>query len=59
MPMPSVGNWSACTCAAGMLFYLFVYTLMNIGAFAVVISVSNQSEESQRLDDYAGLGRLV
>jgi NADH-quinone oxidoreductase subunit N len=42
---------------AGMLFYLLVYTLMNIGAFAIVISVSNQGEEGQRLDDYAGLGR--
>jgi len=42
--------------AAGLLFYLLVYTLMNIGAFAVVLSVSRQSEENQRIEDYAGLG---
>lgn len=44
------------TAAAGLLFYLLVYTLMNIGAFAVVITVSRQGEEDQHLDDYAGLG---
>jgi NADH-quinone oxidoreductase subunit N len=42
--------------AAGMLFYLLVYTIMNIGAFAVLIAVSQQGEENQELDDYAGLG---
>ena len=42
--------------AAGLLFYLLVYTLMNIGAFAVVISVSRQGEENQQIEDYAGLG---
>ena len=44
------------TAAAGLLFYLLVYTLMNIGAFAVVLTVSRQSEENQRIEDYAGLG---
>ena len=42
--------------AAGMLFYLLVYTLMNIGAFAIVISVAHQGEERQYIDDYAGFG---
>ncbi len=42
--------------AAGMLFYLFVYVVMNMGAFAVVMSVSRQGEENLYLDDYAGLG---
>ena len=42
--------------AAGLLFYLLVYTLMNIGAFAVVIVVSRHGEENQQLEDYAGLG---
>jgi NADH-quinone oxidoreductase subunit N len=42
--------------AAGLLFYLLVYTLMNIGAFAVVLTVSRQGEENQRIEDYAGLG---
>jgi NADH-quinone oxidoreductase subunit N len=44
------------TAAAGMLFYLLVYTLMNIGAFAVVISVAHQSEERLQIEDYAGFG---
>ena len=44
------------TAAAGMLFYLLIYALMNIGAFAVVIAVSNQGEENQQIEDYAGLG---
>ncbi|HSR43470.1 MAG TPA: NADH-quinone oxidoreductase subunit N, partial [Longimicrobiales bacterium] len=42
--------------AAGLLFYLLVYALMNIGAFAVVIVVSDQGEENQQIEDYAGLG---
>lgn len=37
------------------LFYLFVYTFMNIGAFAVVILVSRQGEEGLDVRDYAGL----
>jgi NADH-quinone oxidoreductase subunit N len=41
---------------AGMLFYLLVYTIMNMGAFAIVMTVGRQSEDHLRLDDYAGLG---
>jgi len=44
------------TAAAGLLFYLLVYTLMNIGAFAVVIGVAHQSEERLHVEDYAGFG---
>ncbi|HAC05273.1 MAG TPA: NADH-quinone oxidoreductase subunit N [Gemmatimonadetes bacterium] len=44
------------TATAGMLFYLLVYTLMNIGAFAIVISVAHQAEERQYIDDYTGFG---
>ncbi|MEM7417362.1 MAG: NADH-quinone oxidoreductase subunit N [Gemmatimonadota bacterium] len=44
------------TAAAGMLFYLLVYTIMNIGAFAIVISVSEHSEERMQIEDYAGFG---
>ena len=44
------------TAAAGLLFYLLVYTLMNIGAFGVVLLVSRQSEDNQRIEDYAGFG---
>ena len=43
--------------AAGLLFYLLVYTVMNIGAFAVVIAVGRQGEENLQLEDYAGLGQ--
>jgi len=44
------------TAAAGLLFYLLVYTVMNIGAFAIVIGVSHQSEERLQVEDYAGFG---
>jgi NADH-quinone oxidoreductase subunit N len=44
------------TAAAGMLFYLLVYTLMNMGAFAIVIAVSHQSEERLQIEDYSGFG---
>jgi NADH-quinone oxidoreductase subunit N len=45
------------TAAAGILFYLFVYTLMNIGAFAIVIGVAHQGEERLHVEDYAGFGQ--
>jgi len=44
------------TAAAGLLFYLLVYTLMNIGAFAVVITVAHQGEDRLQIEDYAGFG---
>ena len=44
------------TATAGLLFYLLVYTLMNIGAFAIVLTVGDQSERNQHVDDYAGFG---
>jgi NADH-quinone oxidoreductase subunit N len=42
--------------AAGMLFYLLVYAVMNMGAFAIVLAVGRQGEENLQLDDYSGLG---
>lgn len=42
--------------AAGLLFYLLIYAVMNIGAFAVVIVVSNHAEERQHVEDYSGFG---
>jgi NADH-quinone oxidoreductase subunit N len=42
--------------AAGLLFYLLVYTFMNIGAFGVVIAVAHQGEERLNVEDYAGFG---
>jgi NADH-quinone oxidoreductase subunit N len=45
------------TSAGAALFYILVYTVMNIGAFGVVIAVANQGEDRLELEDYAGLGR--
>jgi len=40
----------------GGLFYLFAYTFMNIGAFAVVVAVGRKGEENLEISNYAGLG---
>ncbi|MDE3001971.1 MAG: NADH-quinone oxidoreductase subunit N [Gemmatimonadota bacterium] len=42
--------------AAGLLFYLLIYTVMNMGAFAIVIGVAHQAEERLQVEDYAGFG---
>jgi NADH-quinone oxidoreductase subunit N len=42
--------------SAAMLFYLLVYTLMNVGAFAIVIIVAYQGEDRLQIEDYAGFG---
>ncbi|MGI9627429.1 MAG: NADH-quinone oxidoreductase subunit N [Longimicrobiales bacterium] len=44
------------TAAAGLLFYLLVYTVMNIGAFAIVITVGGQTEGRLQIEDYGGFG---
>ena len=44
------------TAAAGLLFYLLIYTVTNIGAFAIVIVVAHQAEERLQVEDYAGFG---
>jgi NADH-quinone oxidoreductase subunit N len=38
-----------------VLYYLLVYTLMNLGAFLTVVAINNHLR-SEDLDDYAGLG---
>ena len=38
------------------LFYLLVYTFMNLGAFAVVILAGRKGEENLDISGYAGLG---
>jgi len=40
---------------AGILFYLLVYTLMNLGAFFFVAAINNHLK-SEELSDYAGIG---
>jgi NADH-quinone oxidoreductase subunit N len=44
------------TAAAGLLFYLLIYTVMNTGAFAIVIGVAHHAEERLHIEDYAGFG---
>ncbi len=39
------------------LFYLFVYALMIIGAFAIVTVVARRGDEKHSIDDYRGLAR--
>lgn len=40
---------------AAMLFYLVAYTLMNIGAFAIVLLIERHGEKNLNIDDYRGL----
>ena len=40
----------------GVLFYLFAYTIMNIGAFGVIYCLDGQERHAQTLEDYRGLG---
>ncbi|MBI4651947.1 NADH-quinone oxidoreductase subunit N, partial [Candidatus Desantisbacteria bacterium] len=42
---------------SSMIFYLFGYTLMNIGAFAIVILISNEKTTEDKIENFAGLGR--
>ncbi len=39
-----------------VLFYTLAYTLMNLGAFAIVILLGRRGEDNELLSDYAGLG---
>jgi NADH-quinone oxidoreductase subunit N len=41
---------------AAILYYLLVYALMNLGAFAVVMILAARGEKNENLEDYAGLG---
>lgn len=40
----------------GVLFYLFSYTLMNLGAFGVLYLIDGRERNAQTLEDYRGLG---
>jgi len=44
------------TSQSGLLFYLSAYVLGNLGLFAGIAFVSNQSEEKLDVESYAGLG---
>jgi NADH-quinone oxidoreductase subunit N len=41
---------------AGLLFYLLVYTVMNIGAFGILMIVSQHGEDRLQVEDYSGFG---
>jgi len=41
--------------SASILFYLLVYTFMNIGAFTIVILLGRKGEENTGIESYAGL----
>lgn len=42
---------------ASVLFYLLCYTLMNIGAFAVILALGRKGDLNEDIDNYAGLIR--
>ena len=42
---------------SAVLFYLVVYTVMNLVAFSVILSFSRTGDSRVNLEDYAGLGR--
>jgi NADH-quinone oxidoreductase subunit N len=42
---------------SAVLFYLVIYTVMNLVAFSVVLSLSGKGDSRVYLKDYAGLGR--
>jgi len=42
---------------AALLFYLFVYVFMTIGAFTAIVVLAHRGKDVERFDDYAGLGQ--
>ncbi|MBF0275819.1 MAG: NADH-quinone oxidoreductase subunit N, partial [Nitrospinae bacterium] len=40
---------------ASIMFYLFAYIFMNLGAFAIVISLAHKDKEFLEIKDYSGL----
>jgi NADH-quinone oxidoreductase subunit N len=41
----------------GIVFYLISYTLMNMGAFGIIILVSRKGDKYEDVEDYAGLAK--
>ncbi len=54
---PAIGEGPMHDGIAAMLFYVFVYGLMNLGAFAVLSALSNHGEDCETLRDLSGLIR--
>jgi NADH-quinone oxidoreductase subunit N len=42
---------------SAVIFYLFVYTFMNLGAFGVVVTLANRGGDCERMDSFSGLAR--
>ena len=40
-----------------VLFYLVIYSVMNLGALSILLSLSREGDRKVTLDDYAGLGQ--
>jgi NADH-quinone oxidoreductase subunit N len=43
--------------AASVMLYVFIYALMNMGAFGVVIMLRKSGERGEEIADFAGLGK--
>jgi NADH-quinone oxidoreductase subunit N len=55
--LPADGGLDANPQMSGILFYLLAYTLMTVGAFAVVSLLAKDGAEDTRIDRLAGLGQ--
>ncbi len=42
---------------SAVVFYLIAYTFMNLGAFGVVVALSQRGHDCERIDSFAGLAR--
>jgi NADH-quinone oxidoreductase subunit N len=42
---------------AALLFYLLAYVFMNLGAFAVIVTLARDGQDLDRMTDFAGLAR--
>ena len=42
---------------SAVVFYLFVYAFMNLGAFAILVALTQRGEECERVESFAGLAR--
>jgi NADH-quinone oxidoreductase subunit N len=52
------GNWlNAADAYASAMFYVLVYVLMSLGAFGMLLYLSDKGFECERLDDVKGLNR--
>jgi NADH-quinone oxidoreductase subunit N len=43
---------------SALLFYLFVYVFMNVGAFGVLITVAAGGRDCERIEDLAGIAHV-